>query len=431
MQAASNDYTTYAESMLGLAKIFQSRNQNDSAAIYGRSSFDISSTNHFTLRELDAVVFLADFYKKNRKLDSALKFEDAFISLKDSIENSEKIIHFKDIVFGEQIRLRELEEEKILIQNRIRTYTLLGCILFLLVIAILLYRNILHRREAAVTLEGQKLELQNTLQDLKNTQVQLIQSEKMASLGELTAGIAHEIQNPLNFVNNFADLNMELIAELKNEIEKGNLTNAKELANDITDNEQRINQHGKRAGAIVKGMLQHTRIGTGKRELTNLNAVVDEYLRICYQDLRVKDKSFVVKLITNFDRQIGAINIVPQDIGHVLLNLYNNAFYAVTEKKKTAAEGYEPAVTVITKLKQEPKTGSRVVEIIVQDNGNGVPQKIRDKIFQPFFTTKPAGQGTGLGLSLSYDIIKAHGAELKMETKEGEGTQFIIHLSLV
>jgi signal transduction histidine kinase len=351
--------------------------------------------------------------------------------LKDSIENSEKIIHFKDIVFGEQIRLRELEEEKILIQNRIRTYTLLGCILFLLVIAILLYRNILHRREAAVTLEGQKLELQNTLQDLKNTQVQLIQSEKMASLGELTAGIAHEIQNPLNFVNNFADLNMELIAELKNEIEKGNLTNAKELANDITDNEQRINQHGKRAGAIVKGMLQHTRIGTGKRELTNLNAVVDEYLRICYQDLRVKDKSFVVKLITNFDRQIGAINIVPQDIGHVLLNLYNNAFYAVTEKKKTAAEGYEPAVTVITKLKQEPKTGSRVVEIIVQDNGNGVPQKIRDKIFQPFFTTKPAGQGTGLGLSLSYDIIKAHGAELKMETKEGEGTQFIIHLSLV
>jgi two-component system, NtrC family, sensor kinase len=430
LQAASDDYRTYAESMLGLAKIFAVRKQNDSAAIYAKKSFDISSANHFSLRELDAVIFLTDFYKKSKNLDSALKFEDTLIDLKDSIERSEKVVHFKDIMFGEQLRLRELEDQKTQLQNRVRMYMLLGGMLLLVIVALLLYRNIRHRQKASTILEKQKRELQDTLRELKNTQAQLIQSEKMASLGELTAGIAHEIQNPLNFVNNFADVNIELIAEMKSEIEKGNLILVKEIANDITENERKINHHGKRAGAILRGMLQHSKKGSGQKELANINAVIDEYLRICYQDLRAKDSRFDVKVKTDYDERIGKINIVQQDIGHVLVNLYNNAFYAVIEKKKKAGPEYEPTVSVSTKLIVQEKNQPGSIEIAVKDNGDGIPQNILDKIFQPFFTTKPAGQGTGLGLSLSYDIIKAHGAELKVETKEGEGTQFTILLSL-
>ncbi|MEP7228861.1 MAG: ATP-binding protein [Ginsengibacter sp.] len=280
------------------------------------------------------------------------------------------------------------------------------------------------------TLEKQVTErtaqLTQSLEELKSTQAQLIQSEKMASLGELTAGIAHEIQNPLNFVNNFSDVNKELLAELNDEIEKGNYNDAKEIAQNVIENEEKINHHGKRADGIVKGMLQHSKTSSGKKELTNINALADEYLRLSYHGFRAKDKSFNVKMDTNFDGDLssveGKINIVPQDIGRVLLNLYNNAFYAVAEKQKQQPGNYQPAISLTTK-KLDDK-----VEIGVSDNGNGIPQYIVDKIFQPFFTTKPTGQGTGLGLSLSYDIIKAHGGEIKVETKEGEGTTFIIQL---
>jgi two-component system, NtrC family, sensor kinase len=274
-------------------------------------------------------------------------------------------------------------------------------------------------------LTKQKEELQQTVVELKATQAQLIQSEKMASLGELTAGIAHEIQNPLNFVNNFSEVNTELIAEMKAEIDKGNLEEVKAIANDIADNEQKINHHGKRADAIVKGMLQHSRSSTSQKEPTDINALADEYLRLAYHGLRAKDKAFNATMNTNYDKAIRNINIIPQDIGRVFLNLYTNAFYAVTEKKKQNAGGYEPTVSVNTK-----KTGNRIY-ISVRDNGNGIPQKALDKIFQPFFTTKPTGQGTGLGLSLSYDIVKAHGGEIKVETKEGEGSEFIIQLPVV
>jgi signal transduction histidine kinase len=265
-------------------------------------------------------------------------------------------------------------------------------------------------------------ELSQSLEELKATQTQLIHSEKMASLGELTAGIAHEIQNPLNFVNNFSDVNKELLSEMKDEMDKGNIDEAKNIANDIIDNEDKINHHGKRADSIVKGMLQHSRSSTGQKELADINLLADEYLRLSYHGLRAKDKSFNAIMKTNFDQSIEKTNIIPQDIGRVLLNLYNNAFYAVAEKKKQYPEGYEPTVFVNTK-----KTGDKI-EIKVTDNGNGIPQNIVDKIFQPFFTTKPTGQGTGLGLSLSYDIIKAHSGELKVETKEGEGTEFSIIL---
>jgi signal transduction histidine kinase len=274
-------------------------------------------------------------------------------------------------------------------------------------------------------LESANIKIEKTLVDLKQAQAQLVQSEKMASLGELTAGIAHEIQNPLNFVNNFSEVNTELIEEMKEEIEKGNLDDAKAIANDIKDNEQKINHHGKRADAIVKGMLQHSRSSTGAKEPTDINALADEYLRLAYHGLRAKDKSFNATMKTDFDESIGNINIIPQDIGRVILNLITNAFYVVDEKKKQQPDGYEPTVWVSTK-----KINGKV-EIKVKDNGNGIPQKVLDKIFQPFFTTKPTGLGTGLGLSLSYDIVKAHGGELKVETKEGEGSDFIILLPIV
>jgi signal transduction histidine kinase/ligand-binding sensor domain-containing protein len=274
------------------------------------------------------------------------------------------------------------------------------------------------------TVNRRTVELQQSLENLRSAQSQLIQSEKMASLGELTAGIAHEIQNPLNFVNNFSELNKELVDELQQAADKENYHEVKAIAKDIRDNEEKINHHGRRADAIVKGMLQHSRTSTGQKQPADINALADEYLRLSYHGLRAKDKSFNATIQTDFDKNIGTINIIPQDIGRVLLNLYNNAFYAVTEKNKQQHQGYQPTVSVSTK-----KFNDRV-ELRVKDNGNGIPQKVLDKIFQPFFTTKPTGQGTGLGLSLSYDIIKAHGGELKVEAEEDEGAEFIIRLSM-
>jgi signal transduction histidine kinase/ligand-binding sensor domain-containing protein len=270
-------------------------------------------------------------------------------------------------------------------------------------------------------------QLTKSIEDLKSTQSQLIQSEKMASLGELTAGIAHEIQNPLNFVNNFSEVSMELMDEMETEIEKGDLEEAKIIAIDIKQNLEKINYHGKRADSIVKGMLQHSRSSNGIKEPTDINKLADEYLRLAYHGLRAKDKSFNATMKTEFGKTIGNINIIPQDMGRVILNLITNAFYAVDEKKKQMGDGYEPTVTISTSSLSFGESRGEVT-ISVKDNGNGIPQKVLDKIFQPFFTTKPTGQGTGLGLSLSYDIVKAHGGELKVETKEGEGSEFVIQL---
>jgi len=288
--------------------------------------------------------------------------------------------------------------------------------------AILLEETIEELEQKRRAIEETNAALTKSLVELKAAQVQLIQSEKMASLGELTAGIAHEIQNPLNFVNNFSELNTELIDELKVELAVGNRQAAEEIATDIKSNSEKINHHGKRAGDIVKGMLQHSRSSSGTKEPTDINALCDEYLRLAYHGLRAKDKSFNAIMKTDLDASIGNINIIPQDIGRVILNLITNAFYVVNEKAKLNQPGYEPTVSVSTK-----KEVNKVL-VSVKDNGNGIPQKILDKIFQPFFTTKPTGQGTGLGLSLSYDIVKAHGGELKVETKEGEGSTFIIKI---
>ncbi len=288
--------------------------------------------------------------------------------------------------------------------------------------AILLEQTIEELEQKRKAIEETNAALQKSLEELKAAQTQLIQSEKMASLGELTAGIAHEIQNPLNFVNNFSDVSTELVDEMNTAIDNGNVEEAKQIAQDLRQNLEKINHHGKRAGDIVKGMLQHSRSSSGVKEPTDINALSDEYLRLAYHGLRAKDKTFNAAMKTEFDESIGNINIIPQDIGRVILNLITNAFYVVDEKKKSGIQNYEPTVSVSTK-----KINGKV-EIKVADNGNGIPQKVLDKIFQPFFTTKPTGQGTGLGLSLSYDIVKAHGGELKVETKEGEGSKFIIVL---
>ena len=272
-----------------------------------------------------------------------------------------------------------------------------------------------------IEIKAARKHAEDALVELQATQKQLVQSEKMASLGELTAGIAHEIQNPLNFVNNFSDVSNELLEEMKAELEKGNTKDAAAIVNDVKQNLEKILYHGKRADAIVKGMLQHSRTSSGQKELTDINALADEYLRLAYHGLRAKDKSFNAKFITDFDDRIGKISIIPQEMGRVILNLINNAFYTVNEKQKRLNGSFEPTVSVSTK-----KVDDTVI-ITVADNGNGIPQKNLDKIFQPFFTTKPTGQGTGLGLSLAYDIVtKGHNGEIKIETKEGEGSKFIV-----
>jgi signal transduction histidine kinase len=278
-------------------------------------------------------------------------------------------------------------------------------------------------QERTVELQKQKDELQETLQELKTTQAQLIQSEKMASLGELTAGIAHEIQNPLNFVNNFSEVTAELIEEMEEELNKGDKEEAIAIAADIKQNLEKIMHHGKRADGIVKGMLQHSRASSNVKEPTDINKLADEYLRLAYHGLRAKDKSFNADLITHFAEGLPKANLVPQDIGRVLLNLFNNAFYAVKEKQRINGTEFKPKVEVTTLLK------GKSLEVLVKDNGTGIPDEIKEKILQPFFTTKPTGEGTGLGLSLSYDIVvKAHSGKIDIKSKPGEGSEFKISL---
>jgi signal transduction histidine kinase/ligand-binding sensor domain-containing protein len=306
-------------------------------------------------------------------------------------------------------------------------YVLFGFIIVSILRAYILFRARKLKKENRILEERvshRTEQLKNKIDELKTTQSQLIQSEKMASLGELTAGIAHEIQNPLNFVNNFSEINMELIEEMQAELKKGEYEEAMEISNNVKGNQQKINHHGKRADGIVKSMLQHSRSSSDTKEPSDINALADEYLRLAYHGLRAKDKSFNANMHTDFDASIGKINIVAQDIGRVMLNLITNAFYACTERKRKAAKNpeikYQPTVWVSTK-----KIGNNV-HITIRDNGGGIPKEVKDKVFQPFFTTKPTGEGTGLGLSLSYDIIKTHKGEMKLDTEEGEGTTFTL-----
>jgi len=355
----------------------------------------------------------------------ALNYLKEYNTVRESLYGTQNMRAMQNLVVAEVQRQQAIIEVEKAYQNKIKIYALLGGLIVLLIVAALFYRNSVNQKKSRILLQQQKNELEHSLNQLSTTQKQLVQSEKMASLGELTAGIAHEIQNPLNFVNNFSEVSAELVDEMKSEIKKGNYDEVYALVDDVKQNLEKINHHGQRAADIVKGMLQHSRSSNGVKEPTDINALADEYLRLAYHGLRAKDKSFNATMKTDFDVTIGNINIIPQDIGRVILNLITNAFYAVNEKSKQGIADFEPTVSVSTK-----RVNSHV-EINVADNGNGIPANILDKIFQPFFTTKPTGQGTGLGLSLSYDIVKAHGGELTVETKEGIGSEFIIQLPVV
>jgi signal transduction histidine kinase len=383
---------------------------------------NIDRINGMRINVLRDYKLLASLYEKTGNDIKAKEAYKAFISLQDSVLADQS--KFRTISFEteQQIAENETAISELETANKLsaqsKNFTI-GIAALLLILAASIYYRFQSKKKANKVLE-------TTLFDLKATQSQLIQSEKMASLGELTAGIAHEIQNPLNFVNNFSEVSNELLDEMTTELAKGDIAEAQAIAADVKQNLEKINQHGKRADAIVKGMLQHSRTASGQKEPTDINALCDEYLRLAYHGLRAKDKTFNATLKTAYDESIGKLSIIPQDIGRVVLNLINNAFYAVSERKKLNEPGYEPTVTVST-VKQP---GS--ICILVKDNGTGIPPQVVNKIFQPFFTTKPTGQGTGLGLSLSYDIVtKGHGGALKVDTKEGAGTTFSIQIPMV
>jgi signal transduction histidine kinase/tetratricopeptide (TPR) repeat protein len=427
--------------LTGLSKTLNKQKNFNEALVYAHQALDMAETMGQPQLLRDANEVLAAIYESQGDGMQALKHYQLFKKYADSLRNSDAERMSERLKAEFDFSRKELDFERKALQQRWLIFSAFAALATALLVIFLVYRSrqkekqankLLHQKN--VDIEHQKAVAEDALHQLQTTQKQLVQAEKMASLGELTAGIAHEIQNPLNFVNNFSEVSTELISEMKQELAVGSLQAAAELADDISRNLEKINHHGKRAADIVKGMLQHSRTSSGQRELTDINVLCDEYLRLAYHGLRAKDKSFNAKFETSFDETIPKLNIIPQDIGRVILNLINNAFYAVSEKKKQGADGYEPVVTVTTKFTQPPPLEGRgsSVEIRVSDNGNGIPEKIKDKIFQPFFTTKPTGQGTGLGLSLSYDIVtKGHGGELKVETKENEGTTFVIQWPVV
>ena len=428
--------------MFHLAEIYQQTEDSEQAAKFCHESLEIRKLIGDRRGEAEGIFFLTSLYK-----DQSRENDDSKILrwLNESLKIAEEI---KAVDLMSKIRYHLYEYYK----GRKNYYDAITNLEYHVTLEKELHKNAINQKvlnleishKAEVTkkeaevirskneqltqlnkeIEEQKIKLEDTIKDLKATQTQLIQSEKMASLGELTAGIAHEIQNPLNFVNNFSEVNKELLLEMKEEIDKGNLEEVKTIVSNVISNEEKINHHGKRADAIVKGMLQHSRTSTGVKEPTDINVLADEYVRLAYHGLRARDKSFNATMKTDFDEAVGKIEIIPQEIGRVILNLVTNAFYAVNEKRKTQSESYEPTVTIQTKKMADK------IEIKVIDNGDGISKAIIEKIFQPFFTTKPTGQGTGLGLSLSYDIVKAHAGELSVETEEGKGSQFVIELPI-
>jgi signal transduction histidine kinase len=400
-----------------IAEHFRRNQQLDSCLYYAKMAITVLENTVFGYLMAKPAQLLSELYE-GKNADSTVKYLRIYLKTNEVINSTRVTQQLQVMAFEEEQRKLELEQTRKEAQVRLKIYFLIAGLLLVSIFGLLMFRN--NRQKHKINTK-----LENTLANLQATQKQLVQSEKMASLGELTAGIAHEIQNPLNFVNNFSEVSTELVDEMKSEIKKGNYDEVNVIADDVKQNLEKINHHGQRAADIVKGMLQHSRSSSGLKEPTDINALADEYLRLAYHGLRAKDIDFNATMKTDFDKSIGKIKIIPQDIGRVILNLITNAFYAVNEKSKQGIADYEPTVSVSTKKVNDK------VEIKVTDNGNGIPANILDKIFQPFFTTKPTGQGTGLGLSLSYDIVKAHGGELMVESKEGAGSEFLIQLPIV
>jgi two-component system, NtrC family, sensor kinase len=449
---------TVGEAFYYLAKIYKDQNKLDSATYFAKQSLMYEQKYERNINIINSSQILYELYK-NSNSKEALHYLEISSMTKDSLFNQEKARQVEKLAFEEQEReartQRRIEAHETEVQNTIKIYILSGVLLALGIFSFILYRNNKNKHRANILLHSQKEEIdlqrekaEKAFIELKATQNQLIQAEKMASLGELTAGIAHEIQNPLNFVNNFSEMSVELAQELNEEIDKNLMDKdlVKEILSDLTQNQQKINHHGKRASSIVKGMLEHSRTSTGAKELTDINKLADEYLRLSYHGLRAKDKNgstlrFNSNFKTDFDENLPKIEIIPQDFGRVLLNLINNAFYACAERSRSAVSNhghvetgnalslqsqYHPIVTIST----EQSENQLIIKI--KDNGTGMSEATKAKIFQPFFTTKPTGQGTGLGLSLAYDIItKGHGGTLEVETKEEEGTTFIIKIPYI
>lgn len=437
---------------LGLSETYRYLDNADSSYFFGKQAIkELRRLREIQMLEIDiasAYHNLYEHFQHFNQPDSAFRYLELSQAERAVLTNKKiaNMAAFQQVLLNRERELGNLEKENLAIQSRFRTYLFLIILAVFSVIGVILFRANLQKQKANLLLATQKEEIQSALNQLKSTQAQLIQSEKMASLGELTAGIAHEIQNPLNFVNNFSEVSAELVEEIqearaKKQEEMREVRSEKrdeneeledEILEDIKLNLEKINHHGKRADAIVKGMLAHSRTSSGEKVLIDINALADEYLRLSYHGLRARDKSFNADFKTDFDPNLPKVNVVPQDIGRVLLNLINNAFQATNEPSKAhdsyrgePLEGFKPFVTISTK-----NLGDKI-QISISDNGPGIPDAIRNKIFQPFFTTKPTGQGTGLGLSLSYDIVKAHGGEIRVESKVNEGSVFKILLPIL
>jgi len=398
-------------SYLSTARLYHKYKMQDSAEYFAKKALETAALGKFEQDAINAGQLLYSYYDEDNNLPLAYKYFKLTTAAKDSIYSQDKVKQLLTMDFDERQRKQDIAVAQAQYQEKVRTWLFIAGLSVLLLVVVIIWRN-----------SAQK---QRALSQLQLTQKQLIQSEKMASLGELVAGIAHEIQNPLNFINNFSEVNSEMVDELGEELKNGNVADALALAADIKANEEKINHHGKRADGIVKGMLQHSRTGSDSKEPTDINKLADEYLRLAYHGLRARDKSFNSELVTNFGANIPLVAIVPQDIGRVLLNLFNNAFYAMQQQQKAAGGDFEPIIKLSTIVR------GKILEIVVRDNGVGIPDAIKDKILQPFFTTKPAGEGVGLGLSLSYDIIvKGHGGRLTVNSDEGVFTEFKISMPI-
>jgi len=422
-----NNLRCYSLASRWLCIFLQEQDKIDSAVVVGKGGLKAAYQLGFLRGIRNNAEQLHKIYNNLNQIDSAYKYLTIQVDAQNELLSQEKINQIQQTSIREQRRAQQLQAEKDQIQAQIRLFGAGGIALVFLAFTIVFYRNQRKTKKSNQLLRQQSQEineknseLETSYHNLKSTQSQLIQSEKMASLGELTAGIAHEIQNPLNFVNNFSEVSNELIDEMAEEMAKGDLEEATAIAADIKQNLEKITHHGKRADAIVKGMLAHSRSGKGEKSPTDLNALAEEYLKLSYHGLRARDKSFNANFKTDFDPNLPKVKVVPQDIGRVLLNLINNAFQACAQSGTES-----PLVTVKTE-----RATSDELRITITDNGPGIPDDIKDKIFQPFFTTKPTGEGTGLGLSLSYDIVKAHGGELDVKSSDGGGTQFIVQLPM-
>ena len=422
-----HDDSNAADAFLNISGYYLKNNKRDSALYYVRKVYQMSAGSSLQAKLYPSLLLSKSF---SGKADSTLKYTVQYYTIRDSLQNFNKAQRAQALAFADEQNRREIEAKQGAYLANLKLYALAAIAIVLVLLAIILWRGSRRRKIANELLQEQKDQVEETLNELEATQNQLIQSEKMASLGELTAGIAHEIQNPLNFVNNFSEVSMELVDEMELELNKGDKDEAIAIATDIRQNLEKIRHHGLRADGIVKGMLQHSKTGSGTKESTNINNLASEFMRLAYHGLRAKDKTFNAEMIMQLDPDLPQVNVVPQDIGRVLLNLFNNAFYAVHQKQKAVGKDYKPTVEVSTSL-FTPPSGNQGIYLRVKDNGTGIPDNIKEKIMQPFFTTKPTGEGTGLGLSLSYDImVKGHGGKIDVDSEEGEYTEFAVWLPL-